>query len=262
MLPFRIGTTSFIRPAGWAENVERLGATVEDVELLFFEGESDADLPSHDEIVALGRLKEEHGLSYTVHTPLHAQLASPDRDLRVESVKQILRVVRLCEPLEPFAYVVHVYFGAQENDPSPPADLEAWKSWARDGLGMLVDATGIPERLCAESLDYDLVLLEDVLDEFGLSVALDVGHMARDGREISADLVRFLARTRVVHWHGTDRSGRDHRSLEHFPLAQGRRLLQILKDRRFDGVLTLEVFRPDDWESSRRVVRELLGELT
>lgn len=261
MLPFRIGTTSFIYPAGWVENVERLGPHVEDVELLFFQGESDADLPSRHEIAALGRLKNEHELSYTVHTPITAQLASSERSVRRESVEQILRVVRLCEPLDPFAYVVHVYYGSQENDPTPPGDVRAWTDWARDGLARLAEATGRPERLCVETLDYDLALLEDTLDELGVSVALDVGHLTRDGRDTSAAVVRFLEKTRVVQWHGTDPTGRDHRGLEYTPPAEGRQLLRTLKDRGFNGVLTLEVFRADDWHSSLRVLKERLGEL-
>jgi sugar phosphate isomerase/epimerase len=112
-----------------------------------------------------------------------------------------------------------------------------------------------------ESLDYDLLVLEDLFDELGLSVALDVGHLVRDGRDMRGSILRWLPTTRVVHWHGTDPSGRDHRSLEHFPPAQGRWLLQTLKHRGFGGVLTLEVFRPDDWESSLRVLQEWSGEL-
>jgi sugar phosphate isomerase/epimerase len=243
------------------ENVERLGARVDDIELLLFQDESEVDLPDRDEIAALVRLKEEHDLSFTVHTPLGVQLASPEPDIRRKSIERILRVVGLCEPLEPFAYIVHVYLGAQENDPHRPVAGQSWKRWARDGLCRLAAATGTPEKVCVESLDYDLAVLEDLLDEFGLSVALDVGHLVRDGRDTRASILRWLPKTRVVHWHGTDPSGRDHRGLEHFPPAQGRWLLQTLQTRGFGGVLTIEVFRSDDWESSLRVLGQLSKEI-
>ena len=43
--PFRLGTTSFIYPAGWAENVARLAPLVDEVELLFFESQIPGSLP-------------------------------------------------------------------------------------------------------------------------------------------------------------------------------------------------------------------------
>ncbi len=46
-LPFRLGATSFVYPAGWADNVERLiiETPVRDVELLFFEADRPDQLP-------------------------------------------------------------------------------------------------------------------------------------------------------------------------------------------------------------------------
>ena len=35
--PFRLGTTSFIYPAGYADNVTLIGPCVDEIELLFFE---------------------------------------------------------------------------------------------------------------------------------------------------------------------------------------------------------------------------------
>jgi hypothetical protein len=37
MQKFTLGATSFVYPAGWLANVERLAARVDDVELLFFD---------------------------------------------------------------------------------------------------------------------------------------------------------------------------------------------------------------------------------
>jgi hypothetical protein len=54
--PFRIGTTSFVYPARWLANVERLAGRVDDVEILLFELAGDA--PGPDELAALEVFRE------------------------------------------------------------------------------------------------------------------------------------------------------------------------------------------------------------
>jgi sugar phosphate isomerase/epimerase len=126
----------------------------------------------------------------------------------------------------------------------------------------VLSATGLaPSTLCLETLEYDFALAEPVVEELGLSVALDVGHLARDGVPFDAVVARNLARTRVVQWHGTDPSGRDHRSLRHYPRGEGLRLLRTLRAARFAGVLTLEVFGEQDFEESLAVLAALEEEV-
>ncbi|MFW6236790.1 MAG: hypothetical protein ACOC3F_00200, partial [Desulfosudaceae bacterium] len=47
--PFALSCPSFIFPAGYSENVRRLGSCVDEIELLFFESRPDS-LPSPVEI--------------------------------------------------------------------------------------------------------------------------------------------------------------------------------------------------------------------
>jgi sugar phosphate isomerase/epimerase len=112
-----------------------------------------------------------------------------------------------------------------------------------------------------ELLDYDYQCIEPVVRELGLSVALDVGHLVRDGLDELGALARLLPLTRIVQWHGTDPNDRDHRSLEHYPRTRALGLLAALRAADYRGVLTLEVFRAADLESSRRVLASLLAEL-
>jgi sugar phosphate isomerase/epimerase len=90
--------------------------------------------------------------------------------------------------------------------------------------------------LCLETLAYDFALAEPVVEELGLGVALDVGHLARDGVSFEPVLARNLARARVIHWHGTDPAGRDHRSLRHYPRADAVRLVRALRAAGWAGV--------------------------
>jgi sugar phosphate isomerase/epimerase len=253
--PYRIGTTSFIHPARWYENARRLAGRVADVELLLFDPPTPASLPSGAEIADLARLSRDTGLSYTVHAPIGFALASEDPARRRVAVDAISRVVALTAPLAPHAVVVHLAPGEREGD-APPADAAAFRARAAESLAAVL-ATGIPpERLCLETLEYDFALAEPVVEELGLSVALDVGHLARDGVPFDAVLARNLGRSRVVQWHGTDPSGRDHRSLRHYPRSDALRLVRALRDAGWQGVLTLEVFREDDLDESLAVLAE------
>ena len=109
-------------------------------------------------------------------------------------------------------------------------------------------------------MDYDLGLLLPVIEALDLSVALDVGHFARDGRDLGRALARLLERTRIVQWHGTDPEDRDHRSLRHYPPDAARELLDALAKVNYDGVLTLEVFREADLEESLILTQAWLTE--
>lgn len=259
MRTFRLGATSRVYPAGWLDNVERLRDRVEDIELLFFEGSGPHALPDADEWAGLARCRAESGISYSVHTPLAASLASEDEARRAAGVREVLRVIEASRVSEPSAYVVHVYLGDRERD-ARPRDLAAFRERGARSLRELIGA-GVPaDRLCVEYLDYDLDLLAPVLEELGVSIALDVGHLERDGRDLAAVVERYLPRTRLIQWHGTRADGRDHRGLEHFPRDKARWLIQALLRERYTGVLTLEVFREADFERSLSIVDALLGE--
>jgi sugar phosphate isomerase/epimerase len=247
------------------QNVERLAARVEDVELLFFEAALPTQLPAADELTALAKQREAHGLSYSVHTPLDASLASADEALRAASVQSVLRVIALTRPLSPSNYVLHIYLGDREHDATPPttpAQLAAWRARAACSLREISAACGVdPACLCVESIDYDFGLIADLVAEHGLSFALDIGHLHRDGGDLAAFLERYLARTRIVQWHGTDDTGRDHVSLAHYPQTHALQLLRTLIERGYAGVLTLEVFREADFETSLALVQGWLKEL-
>lgn len=260
MRSFRIGATSFIYPAGWLANVERLAGRVEDIELLFFDTRGTAGLPDAGEWAGLRTQRLAHGHSYSVHTPLSASLASEDEARRRAGVAEVLRVIEASRVVDPSHFVVHVYLGDHEQD-ERPGDLAAFRARGARSLAELIEAGVSPAMLCVEYLDYDLDLFAPVLEQLGVQVALDIGHLARDRRDLRAIVARYLPRTRLIQWHGTAPDGRDHRGLEHFPASDARWLLETLLRERYSGVLTLEVFREADFERSLELVQGWLKEL-
>ena len=255
----RIGTTSFIYPGGWLHNVERLAPRFDDVEILFFEDGPGA-YPDAGECRALAMCKREHQLSFSLHTPLCASLASEDAARRAAGVDAVRRAMDAAALLEPEHYVLHVYLGDGERAPRP-ADLDAWRERAAGSLRQLIGHGAAPRQLCVELLDYDFALIEPVIEALDLSIALDVGHGVRDGRDELGEIERYLPRARLLQWHGTSPAGRDHLSLRHYPRERARALLALLNARGYTGVLTLEVFDAAELDSSHAVLAELWREL-
>jgi sugar phosphate isomerase/epimerase len=256
---FRIGATSFVYPDHVVPNVEKLAPRVDDVEILIFDVES--DLPSPSDVARLCELKKRHGLSYTVHTPLDASLASFDDKRRIASVDKVRRALEWARPLEPLGHPLHVYFGDREHDPNPPRDaVSGWRMRALASLETIISEGHRPRTLCVELIDYDFALIEPVVNALGLGIALDVGHLVRDGVAVDNALDRYLSRAKIIQWHGTSPgpNGRDHKSLRHLPPNAAERLIQRLLRERWPGVLTLEVFNAADFDESLAIVERLL----
>ena len=230
--------------------MQKLAGRVQDIEILFFDISAATGLPTREELQAMASVQRRFGLTFSLHTPLDVMLADTNPERRREGVETILQAVSLAEPIAPRLYVVHV-------NPPPTRDLPRWQAKVRTSLEALLKAGVRPRQLCIETLNYDFAQLEPVVAELRLSVAIDVGHLQRDGVAWEAVLQRNLPRTRIIHWHGVAPEGQDHRSLAHFPRAGAYRLLQILREEHYTGVLTLEVFRENDFEESWRLLQNL-----
>jgi sugar phosphate isomerase/epimerase len=253
----RLGATSFVYRDHVVPNVERLAARVDDIEILIFD--VDEDLPAPADVARLVALKQEHRLSYTVHTPLDASLASADETRRQRGVDKVRRALDWARPLAPHGHPLHVYLGEREHDPEPPRDLDAWRERARRSLATLIADGHEPRALCLELIDYDFELIHPVVQALDLGVALDVGHLQRDGKALDVALDRYLSRTRIIQWHGTEPGGRDHKSLRHLPQNAAEQLIRRLIRDRWPGVLTLEVFAEADFEESLEMVDRLVN---
>ncbi|MGC8827612.1 MAG: cobamide remodeling phosphodiesterase CbiR, partial [Anaerolineae bacterium] len=68
--PLRLGTTSYIFPAGLVDNVQRLAGMVDDIELILFETETMSNIPTPRILEDLRAEAKRSRLSYTVHFPL------------------------------------------------------------------------------------------------------------------------------------------------------------------------------------------------
>lgn len=254
--PLRVGTTSYILPADILPNVEFLAPLVEDVELVLFESDEISNLPSPSAVEELGRLARSKGLSYTVHLPMDAHLGAPEEPRRLAAVGKCQRVIDLTVPLDPFALIVHFHHDDYKTG-IPAHTVPAWQEALRRSVRELLDH-GVPSRaLCVETLSYPFDLVAGIVEEFDLSVCLDVGHLVLFGFDVAEAIRRYWPRTRVIHIHGVH-AGKDHKDLS---LLDPDIPLMILSaahgDPRTGRVLTLEVFNEPDLRGSLAVLERL-----
>jgi sugar phosphate isomerase/epimerase len=255
--PFRVGVTSYIFPADILPNVEALAGSVDDIELLLFESADVSNLPTPAVITRLAELGRKNHMTYTVHLPFDRALGSPDATERAAHRRQIERILRLTHELPVHGYILHLE-GVQPGD-----SAERVQIWRRDVAAELrqlfaAPAVPAPSQFCVESLSYPFAWCDPLLDEFGLSVCMDVGHLWLAGAAVPEFFRRYLPRMRVVHFHG-ERDGKDHLPLT--ALTPERMGLCVRALRRFPGVVTLEVFEYDAARLSIERLTECLANL-
>jgi sugar phosphate isomerase/epimerase len=249
LVPFRIGTTSYIIPDDILPNVRYLAGQVRDVELVLFElDDGPSNLPGPELVADLNCIAAEHDLSFTVHLPLDLRLGADGDEQHVSLVKA-RRVIEATRALQPWAYVLHLD-GKEVRQSADPLALARWQDQSVRALEIAAGWAGRPELLAVENLEsYPLDFLEPVLARIPVSRCVDIGHLWCDGHDPLPFLARALPRTRVIHLHGI--SGRDHKSLAHVPIEQLDPALGFLLERQYAGVLTLEIFSEDDFLSSQ-----------
>lgn len=258
-MPFRLGTSSFIIPDDILPNLRHLRGRVDDVELVLFESDALANIPSAADVTEMAELAVETDLTYTVHLPLDIRLGSGDEAERLASVGKCRRVIQRMTPIRPFAWILHLH-GDRRGDP-PSDNPHHWNEQNRRSLEDLLDNGPPARKICIETLDYNFTHVAAIVEEFDLSVCLDIGHLLIQGRDVEAYLDRWMDRARVFHLHGVDGEGKDHCHLGHLPEG----LLENLATRLSqlgasdERVVTMEVFGVEDFERSITTVTERLA---
>ncbi len=229
--PFSFGVPSFLYQAGWAYNVERLAAVVDEVELLLFESRGSCSLPLEEEIALIASHAAPAGLKLNVHLPLDIDLASADPAARARAHDTIGRVLALAAPLSVSTFVLHVPRPAME-------DLAAWRARVAKSLSLLPEPRS---RFSVETLDWDLRDVKDLLAALGFSVCIDIGHLLAAGRDVGAFFESFRGSITMVHLHGVQ-GQKDHLPLSALDPGTRARIGAVLKEENYRGSLSLEVF--------------------
>ncbi|MCG6893602.1 MAG: sugar phosphate isomerase/epimerase [Desulfobacteraceae bacterium] len=242
--PFRVATTSYVHPCGYAENVELLAGWVEEVEVVLFEGSKEA-LPSEAEMETMAAVAKSASMRFHVHLPLNLRLGHPDRSEREASLRTLLRVAEWVRPLRPGFFVLHLEW----DGPTLPGerDVRQWQRRVADSLRIVAKAGIDLRNCCVETLMYPPRWMTPVREEFGLPLCVDVGHMLLTGGDPCGFFLRHFEQVRTVHLYGPEPDGR-HASLDRLPETTMDSVMEILRG--FHGVVSLEVFDFSDLKTS------------
>ncbi|OQX26173.1 MAG: hypothetical protein BWK80_11860 [Desulfobacteraceae bacterium IS3] len=242
--PFKIGTTSFVYPAGYVPNVKMLAPYVDEIELLLFESAKES-LPTISEIKTLSLLAKDFDLSYNVHLPTDISIVSHDAAVADAAAEALRRVIDLTSCLSPSTFTLHLPY---HETSAEAADVKTWQELARRGIARLLNTTGIKsETISVETLNYPFEWAEDVINEFHLSICIDIGHLIVYKRLFNLAFDRYSEKTSILHVHGV-KENRDHLALNHITEKDLHFFMDILQ--RFKQVVSLEVFSYNDLKNS------------
>ena len=235
LYPFKLGTTSYIYPAGYTQNVKMLAPYVDEIELLLFESAPDS-LPSNHEIKKLLSLSKEFDLTYNVHLPTDISLSDPEPSIRNAAMETLKKVMDLTSSLCPSTYTLHLSYDEKGFDSER---IKKWQDRLYHSAGRFI-ATGVnSEMISIETLTYPMEWVENILNDFNLSVCIDLGHLMVYGFDMETVFNRYCHRTSIIHLHGVE-NHKDHLSLDRLSKEKSKIIRGILK--RFNGVVSLEVF--------------------
>lgn len=213
-----------------------------------------------DQVAALAALKQERGVSYTVHLPLWSvEPSTPLTPVREGSVRAVINTIEATRSLAPEVYVHHAT-GALAAEfyrmALPPVGkmmlLGQFQQGALASLRTILAETGIPSRqLAIETIEFPLDLTLEMAEALDLSICLDVGHVLSGfcgDPDLDATLAAVAPRLAEVHLHdAVVPADPEHPvyGLDHQPLGAGDldvgRFLDGLKAIGFEGPIIFEL---------------------
>ncbi len=240
---FKIGTTSFIYPDGYVQNVKMLAPYLDEIELILFES-APGSLPSIHEVKQLFSLAKEFDLTYNIHLPIDISLGAPEPSIRHFALETIKQVMDLTATLSPSTYTLHLPY---EEPGSDNDQIKRWRDRLNNSINKLVSGGINGEMFSIETLDYPLNWVEEILIDFNLSVCIDVGHLILCGFDPETVFNKYKKRTPILHLHGVD-NHQDHLPLDRLTKEDAKTVIKMLKQ--FEGVVSLEVFSFDYLKAS------------
>jgi len=256
--PFRLGTSSYIIPDDIIPNIKFLADKVDDVEILLFESDEISNLPDSNTIKEMKRIAENNQLTYNIHLPIDIALGSVNETVRKKSLQKCLRVIDLTEPVNPLAYILHLTGNSNIMGTATSETVTDWLPALRKSLSEISKANINTNKICIETLKYPFYYIDNLLNEFNLSVCLDIGHIQLYNHPLEEYIKKYLDKTKVIHLHGVY-NGKDHLDISNLSHKILDYIIQILKKNKMTNrILTLEVFNETDLNTSLN----LLGKYT
>jgi sugar phosphate isomerase/epimerase len=221
---------------------------------------------------AVAQLQQELAFACVVHLPfLWLDPSAPNEPVRQASMACHSQALTLVQPIEVEAYVLHLWgfttiqiISLLEHPAQRRAILGVVLAQAARSLDALCEDVQ-PQKLCVENQEapvFDLVW--PILEQRGVSLCLDVGHLACQGGHEREFLARHGNQIRVVHLHDARvmPTGDRLQVRDHLALGEGQidyqAFLEQLQAMDYQGVVTLEVNSQADLEACLARVQAFL----
>ena len=142
----------------------------------------------------------------------------------------------LTSSLSPSTYTLHLSYDEKGFETER---IKKWRERLYSSIKQFI-ATGINSKMISiETLTYPMEWVEVILNDFNLSVCIDLGHLMVYGFHMETVFNRYCHRTSIIHLHGVE-NHKDHLPLNRLSKENLVIVMEILK--RFNGVVSLEVF--------------------
>ncbi len=232
-------------------NVVKLAPFLDEIELVLFESSGEENLPDPSQIQRLRELSVDWNVRYNVHLPIDIYLGDPRREVRTEGIRTVTRFMERTLPLSPSVYTLHYSLKDDRNLDAP--DLERWKSCLVQSTEEILQCGIDPSQISIETLGYPFEWIEKIVNDFGFSICIDIGHLLLRNVDLRSYLEKYLKDSSIVHLHGIQ-NGVDHLGIDRLNEATTDLILSYLGH--FRGILSIEVFTFDHLKSSLRVLEE------
>jgi len=253
--PFRLGCTSYVYPDDILPNVRKMAPLVDDIEIILFESDTLSNLPDEPVIQELSHLAELHDITYTIHFPIDLKAGSIHQEQRHEFANQVEKIIDLTKPLDPFGYILH--FEGIDITASAARQGE-WKKAILETCDRIKAISWLDKsKICVESLGYPIDWHQPIVDQYGFSYCLDMGHLWKYEADWEAECEKYLAQTRVIHLHGVS-EGKDHISLKKSKMEILSRFANTCL-RGYSNVVTLELFSQLETFESFEILENIWG---
>jgi sugar phosphate isomerase/epimerase len=110
-----------------------------------------------------------------------------------------------------------------------------------------------PSRISIETLGYPFEWIEGIVNEFGFSICLDIGHLLIREQDVGAYFKKYRNNISIIHLHGFE-NGTDHLGIDRLNRETLGVIISLLRD--FTGILSIEVFSYDDLRRSLEVLEK------
>lgn len=221
------------------------------------------DFTNKKERKAIKKTVNDTGMDLAVHSPMfNINIASLNPGIRTESIRQVKSSIDLAADLEAKIVVLHpgtTPFSLPEiKKVAQERNLEALNACLilakKRGVELVLENIGLSQNNLDSSLDEFCLLVETLK----VGVAFDLAH-AYLSWGIPATLERL--KEKIIHVHINDAKKRED---SHLPVGLGEIDYSIVKDflAKFEGMMIIEVFYPQDFEGGILRSREKLLEVS